>query len=109
MTEPDIDALLRQDEAELREKRKRLKAFAGALADVRSAHEKASKLAGELLDSGDVTRTDLGRVFDLSKGERTVLVPPARRGSHAGAQGQRSDAASSKDDGVGDGVDNAQR
>jgi hypothetical protein len=89
VAEPDIDALLRQDEAELRAKRKRLKEFAAALKEVRTAHEAASKLAAELLDAGDVTRAELGRVFDLSKPERAALIPASKR------SGTKADAGSS--------------
>lgn len=74
----DIDDLLRQDEAELRAKRKRLKAFSTAVEDVRRSQETASTLAEELVNSGDLTRADLSRVFKLSRAERTLLVASRR-------------------------------
>lgn len=76
--ELDIDALLRQDEAALRAKRKRLKALATAIEGVRSANDQAAKLAAELVDAGDLSRAELGRVFGLSKAERAAVLPTNR-------------------------------
>lgn len=92
MTEPDIEALLRQDEEALREKRKRLKAFAASMTEVRQANKKASKLVAELLDNGDVTKADLVKVLGLSAGERSALVPATKRTSVADATGDGTDA-----------------
>lgn len=91
-TEQDIDELLRQDEALLKAKRKRLKAFGAAIDELRRATDAASKVADELIDAGDLSRADLGRVFKLSKSERAALAP-ARRGSGADAPVQLADAA----------------
>lgn len=77
-TELDIDELLRQDEAALRAKRKRLKALADAVKDVRAANAKAADLAAELVDAGDLSRAELGRAFGLSKAERSALFPSNR-------------------------------
>ena len=78
--ENEIDERLRQDEAELKAKRKRLKSFATAVDDMRTSQESAAVLAEELISSGDLTRNDLGKVFKLSRAEKTVLLP-VRRGS----------------------------
>ena len=91
-TDQDIDELLRQDEAELKAKRKRLKSFATAIDEVRRANEAAAKVADELIEAGDLSRADLGRVFKLSKSERAALVP-ARRPSGADAPVQLADAS----------------
>ncbi|QUY63967.1 hypothetical protein [Gulosibacter molinativorax] len=87
-TERNIDDLLKEDEARLKAKRKRLSAFGKALDEVRSASARASKTAAELLDAGDLTRADLAKVFDLSKGERATLIPaaPKRAGAASAAQ-----------------------
>lgn len=77
----DIDELLKQDEAALREKKKRLKALQSALEESRAASSKAQVAAAASLDSGDLTRADLVRVFALSKGERADLLPVAPRAS----------------------------
>ena len=77
----DIDELLKQDEAALREKKKRLKALQSALEESRAATSKAQAAAAASLDSGDLTRADLVRVFALSKGERADLLPVAPRAS----------------------------
>ena len=77
----DIDELLKQDEAALRDKKKRLKALQSALEESRAATVKAQAAAAASLDSGDLTRADLVRVFALSKGERADLLPVAPRAS----------------------------
>lgn len=74
-----IEDLLKQDEEALKAKRKRLNTFAKALAEVRTATENAAAAAQQILDGGDLTRTEVARVFELSKSERSALVPPARR------------------------------
>ncbi|MFK4761712.1 hypothetical protein ACI3KS_12315 [Microbacterium sp. ZW T5_45] len=81
-----------QDEAELKAKRRRLKAFASAIDEARRASNSAAKLAEELVNAGDLSRADLARVFKLSKAERSALTP-ARRTSDADAPVQASDAA----------------
>ena len=75
----DIDELLKQDEAELRAKKKRLKTFATALDELRAAAKKAADAAGEVIDSGDLTRGDFAKVFALTKGERASLFPASPR------------------------------
>lgn len=80
-TDVDIDELLKQDEAALREKKKRLKAFSAALDEARAASVKAAQAAATALNSGDLTRGDLARVFGLSKGERALLFPSSTRAS----------------------------
>lgn len=77
----DIDELLKQDEAALRDKKKRLKALQSALEESRAATKKAQLAAGATLQNGDLTRADLARVFALSKGERADLLPAAPRSS----------------------------
>lgn len=86
-TDRNIDDLLKEDEARLKAKRKRLSTFGKALEEVRTAGAKASETAAELLDAGDLNRADLARVFDLSKGERTTLIPaaPKRPAAASGA------------------------
>lgn len=90
-TDQDIDELLKQDEAELKAKRRRLKAFASAIDEARRASDSAAKLAEELVDAGDLSRADLARVFKLSKAERSTLTP-SRRTSDANASVQTGDA-----------------
>lgn len=77
----DIDQLLKQDEAELRAKKKRLKTFANALDELRSATKKTAESAQEIVDQGDLTRAEFAKVFALSKSERASLFPPLRRSS----------------------------
>jgi len=84
-TDRNIDDLLKEDEARLKAKRKRLSAFGKALEEVRTAGAKASETAAELLDAGDLNRADLARVFDLSKGERATLIPAAPKRPAAGS------------------------
>ncbi|UAJ81718.1 hypothetical protein IT072_20890 (plasmid) [Leifsonia sp. ZF2019] len=84
-TDHVIDELLRQDEAELRAKRKRLKAFATALEDARRANDAVHQAAAELMDAGDMSRADLVRVFELTATERGLLA--TRKGTPtAGAE-----------------------
>lgn len=82
-TDLDIDELLKQDEAELREKKKRLKSFASTLTDWRSVSERAAQTAAELVERGDLSKADVARVFNLSKGERATLFPPVQRRASA--------------------------
>lgn len=79
MAEVNIDALLKQDEAELRAKKKRLKSFATALDELRAATTKAADAAADVVDGGDLTRGEFVKVFALSKGERASLFPTAPR------------------------------
>jgi transposase-like protein len=65
---------IRQDEAELRAKRKRLKAFATALEDARRANDVVHLAAAELIDAGDMSRADLVRVFELTTSERGLVA-----------------------------------
>ena len=67
-TERNIDDLLKEDEARLKAKRKRLSTFGKALEDARAASVKAADTAAEILDAGDLTRADIAKVFALSKG-----------------------------------------
>lgn len=90
--ENEIDELLRQDEAELKAKRKRLKAFATSVDDMRASQLSAATIAEDLISSGDLTRTELGKVFKLSRAEKSVLLP-ARRSSTGETQPKRADAA----------------
>ena len=78
-TERNIDDLLNEDEARLKAKRKRLSTFGKALEDARAASVKAADTAAEILDAGDLTRADIAKVFALSKGERSTLIPAAQR------------------------------
>lgn len=78
-TDVDIDALLKQDEAELRAKKKRLKAFDTALDELRTATKKAADAAADVVDSGDLTRAEFSNVFTLTKGERASLFPASPR------------------------------
>jgi hypothetical protein len=78
----DIDELLKQDEAALREKKKRLKALQSALEESRAATSKAQAAAAASLDSGDLTRADLVRVFALEGRARR----PAAGGAEASAK-----------------------
>ena len=78
--EPDfIDALLRQDEEELRAKKKRLRAFQGTLNEFRRAGTALADAASAMIEAGDVTRTEAARIFDLSKNERAVALPARPR------------------------------
>lgn len=76
-TERNIDDLLKEDEARLKAKRKRLADFGKKLEDARSAQEKVTEAAAEILDAGDLSRAELAKVFELTKGERSTLVPAA--------------------------------
>lgn len=82
-TDVDIDELLKRDEAVLRAKKKRLKSFATSLDELRAAAKKAADTAGEVIDSGDLTRGDFAKVFALTKGERAILFPASPRRSIA--------------------------
>ena len=75
----DIDELLKQDEAALREKKKRLKALQNALDESRTATKKTQTAAAATLHNGDLTRAELTRFFDLSKSERADLLPATPR------------------------------
>lgn len=90
--ENEIDELLRQDEADLKAKRKRLKAFATSVDDMRASQLSAATIAEDLISSGDLTRTELGRVFKLSRAEKSVLLP-ARRSLTGEAEPERTEAA----------------
>ncbi|WP_096359804.1 hypothetical protein [Microbacterium sp. TPU 3598] len=91
-TDQDIDELLRQDEAELKAKRKRLKAFATAIEEVRRATQTAAQVAEELIEAGDLSRVELGNVFKLTKSERSALIP-ARKTSVSETPVQNADTA----------------
>lgn len=98
-TERNIDDLLKEDEARLKAKRKRLSAFGKALEEVRSASTRASETAAELLDAGDLSRADLAKVFDLGKGERATLIPAApKRAASASAAESPVQSAHAEDD-----------
>lgn len=99
-SEPDlIDELLRQDEEELRQKKKRLREFATALDGLRDATTAAQKAASVLLDAGDLSRAELGKVFGLSRGERAIMVPAQGRSAAGSADtvDQQTDAADAPD------------
>lgn len=89
--EDEIDDLLRQDEAELKAKRKRLKTFATAVDDMRASQLSAAALAEELVASGDLTRAEIGKVFKLSRPEKSLLLP-ARRVSTGDAEPEKTNA-----------------
>lgn len=74
-----IGELLRQDEEELRAKKKRLRAFQTALDELRRASSTLATAATELLAAGDVSRAEASKVFKLSKGERAVAFPARSR------------------------------
>ncbi|MBW3069627.1 hypothetical protein GZ998_08950 [Actinomyces sp. 594] len=77
---PDlIDAMLREDEEELRAKKKRLHAFRTALNDARRASTQLAAAGKALLDAGDVTRAEAAKLFGLTKQERAVALPTRRR------------------------------
>lgn len=100
-TDVDIDELLKQDEAELRAKKKRLKAFATSLDELRATAKKAADAAAEVVDSGDLTRAEFVKVFALTKGERASLFPASpRRGVAALSDGlgQSADASDAPSD-----------
>lgn len=101
-TDINIDDLLRQDEEALKAKRKRLRAFAGALEESRSASQKTTAAAVELLDSGDLSRAELATVFQLTKGERATLIPAATRRGSAHAPVESSDGVADSEDGARD-------
>lgn len=96
-TDVDIDELLKQDEAELRAKKKRLKAFATALDELRAAAKKAADAAGEVIDSGDLTRGDFAKVFALTKGERASLFPASPRRGVAAVSDSADDRSAASD------------
>jgi len=77
-TAHDIEELLRQDEADLKAKRKRPKAFAASLEDARHATQLAVQNSEELVTAGDLTRNALERVFQPTRAERTALMPPRK-------------------------------
>lgn len=106
--ENEIDELLRQDEAELKAKRKRLKTFAAAVDDMRSTQQSAAALAEELITSGDLTRTELGKVFKLTRAEKTVLLP-ARRTSTGDTEPKSTDTVSEQTDKPEDGNENSEK
>ncbi len=70
----DIEELLRQDEALLKAKRRRLKAFGGAIDELRQSTSTAAQLAAEMVAAGDLSRVDLGRVFKLTRAEKSALL-----------------------------------
>ncbi len=70
----DLDELLKQDEAQLRAKKKRLTAFTSALEESRKATKKAAEAARAVIENRDLTRADMTRFFSLSKGERSDLL-----------------------------------
>lgn len=74
-----IDDLLKEDENRLKEKRKRLNSFSKTLEESRREIEKARTAALEIIEAGDLTRSDLTKVFALDKNERALLIPPARQ------------------------------
>ena len=90
--ELNIGELLKEDEEALKAKRKRLRSFTTALTEVRTANDKAERAAQELLESGDLTRPELARVFQLSKGERSTLIPTAHRRRSAQPSNEVSDS-----------------
>lgn len=92
--ESAIDVLLREDEAALKAKRKRLKAFETALEDARRAITLTSTSAAALTNAGDLSRAEIARVFELSKAEQSALLPPRQ----ALAAGARDEAAEAEDD-----------
>lgn len=96
-TDVDIDELLKQDEAELRAKKKRLKTFATALDELRTAAKKAADAAGDVVDSGDLTRAEFAKVFALTKGERASLFPASPRRGVASLSDGLSDSAAASD------------
>lgn len=96
-----IDKLLRQDEAELRAKKKRLRAFQTALDELRRASEAAGKAGAALIAAGDVTRSEASKAFALSTTERAIALPNrARRSSSsvANAIDEITDSASTPSD-----------
>jgi type II secretory pathway pseudopilin PulG len=79
-SDPDlIDDLLRQDEAELRAKKKRLRAFQTALDELRRASETVASAGAALVAAGDISRAEASKVFNLSKGERAAAFPARPR------------------------------
>jgi len=89
-----IDELLRQDEEELKAKKKRLRDFQSAVTTLRAATSEAEKAAAEILQAGDLSRSDLGRVFNLTRAERAIAVPAqARSAGVADAVDEQADAA----------------
>lgn len=79
-SDPDlIDDLLRQDEAELRAKKKRLRAFQTALDELRRASTELATAGAALIAAGDISRAEASKVFKLSKGERATAFPARPR------------------------------
>ncbi|ROT86229.1 hypothetical protein [Bifidobacterium mongoliense] len=93
-----IDDLLKQDEAELREKKKRLRAFQGALDEARRAHAALSAAGAALLEAGDVSRAEASKVFKLTRPERAAAFPARSAQSGSGVSDAVDErAASTKD------------
>lgn len=106
--ENEIDELLRQDEAELKAKRKRLKTFASAVDDMRANQLSAAALAEELITSGDLTRAELGKVFKLSRAEKSVLLP-ARRASTGDAEPESTETVAEQTNEPENGNENSEK
>lgn len=89
-----IDALLEEETRRIKEKRARLKHFETVVKELRALSERAQEQAENLLKEGDLTRSEIGQVYGLSRAERALLVP-ARSASKRGAPhelGQGEDA-----------------
>ena len=97
-----IDELLRQDEAELRAKKKRLRTFAQALEELRRAAGEVAAAGLALLDSGDVSKSQAASVFDLSRFERSIAFA---RPSKSGVTEGIDQASNSNDDPANDAND----
>ena len=67
------------DEAELRAKKKRLRAFQTALDELRHASEAVATAGAALIAAGDVSRAEASKVFKLSTGERAAAFPTRPR------------------------------
>lgn len=93
-----IDELLREDQEVLKQKRARLRGFASALDEVRGAVAAAQESAMALLDAGDLSRSDLAKVFALTRAEKSLVVPgrSAATESLASTSGGGDDAAPEK-------------
>lgn len=92
-----IDRLLEDDERELKEKRRRLKAFNTRLAAAREANETLASSAVELLQAGDVSRTDLVHLFSLTTAERAMIFPRQTRSRKQVIDGEGTEDVSTKE------------
>jgi hypothetical protein len=79
---PDsIDALLRDEEERLKEKRARLRAFAASVAGVRDAIRASQDSAKAVVHHDGLSRSEMRDLFGLTPSEATLLLPRRPRES----------------------------